>query len=193
MIARISGTLIAAEGGEIVVDVGGVGYELQVSLNTFFALPPLGAQVALLCHFVVREDAQLLYGFLDSAERALFRLLIKVNGVGPKMALAILSGMSVVELQRAVAGDDIARLTKLPGVGKKTAERLLIELRDKVDLSALGGAIDSAAATGSAADEAAAALAALGYRPADADKMIAKLNSAEMTTEELVKAALRNL
>ncbi len=193
MIGRISGSLIAAEGGEVLVDVGGVGYELQVSLNTLFALPPLGEPVVLVTHFVVREDAQLLFGFLDQHERSLFRLLIKVNGVGPKMALAILSGMTVAELQRAVAGDDIARLTKLPGVGKKTAERLLIELRDKVDLAGFEGHSDNPAGLNQAADEAVAALAALGYRPADADKMIAKVNSGELTTEALVKAALRNL
>ena len=194
MIGRITGQLAAAEGGEIVVDVGGVGYELQVSLNTLFALPPVGERVSLVTHFVVREDAQLLFGFLDQQERTLFRLLIKVNGVGPKMGLAILSGMSVTELQRAVASDDILRLTKLPGVGKKTAERLLIELRDKVDLSTFDSAAGALVDTASlAADEAVAALAALGYRSSDAEKMIAKVNSGELSTEALVKAALRNL
>ena len=194
MIGRITGQLAAAEGGEIVVDVGGVGYELQVSLNTLFALPPVGERVSLVTHFVVREDAQLLFGFLDQQERTLFRLLIKVNGVGPKMGLAILSGMSVAELQRAVASDDILRLTKLPGVGKKTAERLLIELRDKVDLSTFDSAAGALVDTASlAADEAVAALAALGYRSSDAEKMIAKVNSGELSTEALVKAALRNL
>ena len=194
MIGRITGQLAAAEGGEIVVDVGGVGYELQVSLNTLFALPPVGERVSLVTHFVVREDAQLLFGFLDQQERTLFRLLIKVNGVGPKMGLAILSGMSVTELQRAVASDDILRLTKLPGVGKKTAGRLLIELRDKVDLSTFDSAAGALVDTASlAADEAVAALAALGYRSSDAEKMIAKVNSGELSTEALVKAALRNL
>jgi len=193
MIGRISGSLIAAEGGEVVVDVGGIGYELQVSLNTLFSLPALGEPVVLVTHFVVREDAQLLFGFSDQRERSLFRLLIKVNGVGPKMALAILSGMSVTDLQRAVAGDDIARLTKLPGVGKKTAERLLIELRDKVDLAGFEGQSDNPAGRNHAADEAAAALAALGYRASDAEKMIAAVNSGELSTEALVKAALRNL
>ena len=194
MIGRITGQLAAAEGGEIVVDVGGVGYELQVSLNTLFALPPVGERVSLVTHFVVREDAQFLFGFLDQQERTLFRLLIKVNGVGPKMGLAILSGMSVAELQRAVASDDILRLTKLPGVGKKTAERLLIELRDKVDLSTFDSAAGALVDTASlAADEAVAALAALGYRSSDAEKMIAKVNSGELSTEALVKAALRNL
>lgn len=193
MIGRISGLLVAAEGGEIVVDVAGVGYELQLSLNTFFALPQLGERVELVTHFVVREDAQLLYGFLEHQERALFRLLVKVNGVGPKMALAILSGMSVSELQRAVACDDVARLTKLPGVGKKTAERLLIELRDKIDLAHFENDSIASVQTPLASDEAVAALAALGYKPSDAEKMINKIDGADLTTAELVKTALRNL
>src|SRR6187401_3630447 len=132
MIGRIRGKLVHKQAPHILVEVGGVGYELQVPMTTLFQLPELGAEVALVTHFVVREDAQLLYGFIEEGDRSLFRQLIRVSGVGPKLALAILSGMDAHSFARCVQRDDISSLTALPGVGKKTAERLLVEMRDKL-------------------------------------------------------------
>ena len=133
MIGRIRGILVDKQPPDILVEVGGVGYELQVPMTTLFQLPGLGSEVSLLTHFVVREDAQLLYGFIDERDRHLFRQLIKVSGVGPKLALTILSGMDAGSFARCVQRDDISSLVALPGVGKKTAERLLVEMRDKLN------------------------------------------------------------
>ena len=132
MIGRIRGSLVYKQPPDILVEVGGVGYELQVPMTTLFQLPELGSEVSLVTHFVVREDAQLLYGFIDERDRSLFRQLIKVSGVGPKLALTILSGMDSTSFARCVQRDDISSLIALPGVGKKTAERLLVEMRDKL-------------------------------------------------------------
>ncbi|MGS0729636.1 Holliday junction branch migration protein RuvA, partial [Shewanella sp. 0m-11] len=132
MIGRIRGLLIEKQAPEVLVDVSGVGYEIQMPLTSFFELPELGQEAVIYTHFIVREDAQLLYGFVSKQERSLFRLLIKANGVGPKLALTILSGMTAGEFVVCVERDDIATLVKLPGVGKKTAERLLVEMRDKL-------------------------------------------------------------
>ena len=132
MIGRIRGTVAQKQPPDILVEVGGVGYELQVPMTTLFQLPELGSEVSLLTHFVVREDAQLLYGFIDERDRGLFRQLIKVSGVGPKLALTILSGMDADSFTRCVHREDVAALVALPGVGKKTAERLLVEMRDKL-------------------------------------------------------------
>ena len=132
MIGRIRGVLVLKQPPDILVEVGGVGYEIQVPMTTLFQLPEVGAEVSLVTHFVVREDAQLLYGFIDERDRGLFRQLIKVSGVGPKLALTILSGMDSSSFARCVQRDDIASLVALPGVGKKTAERLLVEMRDKL-------------------------------------------------------------
>ncbi|MDE2452238.1 MAG: Holliday junction branch migration protein RuvA, partial [Burkholderiales bacterium] len=132
MIGRITGTLAEKSPPLVLVDVAGVGYEIDVPMSTFYNLPALGERVSLLTHFVVREDAQLLYGFLSAEERMTFRLLVKISGVGPRTALAILSGLSVAELAQAVSLQDGARLVKVPGIGKKTAERLLLELKGKL-------------------------------------------------------------
>ena len=132
MIGRLTGVIAEKSPPLVLIDVQGVGYEVDVPMSTFYNLPPLGDKVSLLTHFVVREDAQILFGFLTSEERATFRQLIKISGVGPKMALALLSGLSVAELAAAVTRQDAARLVKVPGVGKKTAERLLLELKDKL-------------------------------------------------------------
>ena len=132
MISFLVGSIAAKMPPLVVVDVGGVGYEVQASLNTFTALPEIGGQVKLLTHFIVREDAQLLFGFADDAERKLFRALIKVNGVGPKLALAILSGMDATNFGRCVLANDVKTLVQLPGVGKKTAERLIVEMKDRL-------------------------------------------------------------
>jgi Holliday junction DNA helicase RuvA len=195
MIGQIKGIIIAKQAPDLLVDVQGIGYEVLVSLGTFFDIPEIGGAVTLHTHFVVREDAQLLFGFATLEERALFRQLIKVNGVGPKMALAILSGMSASEFALAVHNNDIATLVKLPGVGKKTAERLVVEMRDKVDIAQIN---DFGSATaGKHPDikqEAESALTALGYKPQDAVKMISRVSDEEITsTEQLIRRALKNM
>jgi Holliday junction DNA helicase RuvA len=142
VIGRLAGLLAEKNPPQILIDCQGVGYEVWVPMSSFYQLPALGERLTLLTHFVVREDAQLLYGFATEAERAAFRELIRVSGIGPRMALAVLSGMSVTELAQAVAAQDGARLTKVPGIGKKTAERLLLELKGRLgpDLGAVGAA-----------------------------------------------------
>ena len=198
MIGRITGILLEKRAPELLVDVNGVGYEVLVSLTTFFDLPDAGAATTLHTHFVVREDAQQLYGFGSLHERELFRSLIKVNGVGPKMALTILSGMNPADFIRCVRHDDVAALVKLPGVGKKTAERLLVEMRDRVaDLSGDGGDNAPAAIASGVTDsvaEAESALVSLGYKPAEATKMVAHANQDDppADTSELIRRALKS-
>lgn len=202
MIGRIRGILVHKQPPDILVEVGGVGYELQVPMTTLFRLPELGTEVTLVTHFVVRDDAQLLYGFIDENDRALFRELIKVNGVGPKLGLTILSGMDASSFARCVQRDDISSLVALPGVGKKTAERLLVEMRDKLkDWFAPGAElagediVDSivAAASDIVAD-AEGALIALGYKPAEATKMVAAVNDDSATdSEDLIRRALKSV
>jgi Holliday junction DNA helicase RuvA len=201
MIGRIRGTLVTKRPPEILVEVSGVGYEIQVPMTTLFRLPELGVEVSLLTHFVVREDAQLLYGFVDEQDRSLFRQLIKVNGVGPKLALTILSGMDSASFVRCVQRDDISSLMALPGVGKKTAERLLIEMRDKLkdwlaqaawgDATAVEGSLQ-APLTDIVAD-AEGALIALGYKPQLASRMVAAINDESIDdSEELIRRALKS-
>ena len=201
MIGRIRGTLAAKHPPDILVEVGGVGYELQVPMTTLFQLPALGAEVSLVTHFVVREDAQLLYGFIDERDRGLFRQLIKVSGVGPKLALTILSGMDSASFARCVQRDDIAALVALPGVGKKTAERLLVEMRDKLkdwfgpldDRGAMLPGGGAAPAADKVAD-AESALVALGYKPQEASKAVAAANDDDVTSsEELIRRALKSM
>ena len=172
----------------MLVDVGGVGYELDVPMSTFYNLPALGERITLLTHFVVREDAQLLYGFLSEPERSTFRLLIKISGVGPRTALSILSGLSVAELAQAIAAQEPGRLVKVPGIGKKTAERLLLELKGKLgpDLAA-----PASLASGAQADIV-QALVALGYNDRDAATALKAL-PAEIGVSEGIKLALRAL
>lgn len=195
MIGRIRGILLEKQAPYLLLDVQGVGYEIQASLTTFFELPDIGQAATLHTHFVVREDAQLLYGFSSLAERQLFRELIKVNGVGPKMALAILSGMNAAEFVNCVKSKDIATLVRLPGVGKKTAERLVVEMHDRVEKWAV--ASDSAVASlqgSGAVQEAESALISLGYKEPEAVKMIAAVSSdnKEASSAELIRAALKN-
>ncbi|HAA46824.1 MAG: Holliday junction DNA helicase motor protein [Halomonas sp. 54_146] len=199
MIGRLSGQLVAKQPPWIVIDVHGVGYELETSMNTLVALPEVNESVSLFTHLTIRDDAHLLYGFGREHERALFRALIKVNGVGPKLALAILSGMDEDAFMRCVRDDDSKALTTLPGVGKKTAERLIIEMRDRfpdwkdkwedgsalLPLEATNG---RASAHNSLAD-AEAALVSLGYKLTEASKMLANLDP-HQSTEALIKAAL---
>jgi len=183
----------------ILVEVGGVGYELQVPMTTLFQLPELGAEVALVTHFVVREDAQSLYGFIEEGDRSLFRQLIKVSGVGPKLALTILSGMDARNFARCVERDDISGLTTLPGVGRKTAERLLVEMRDKLEYWQVSTATAGTAAGGPVpvidiTADAEGALITLGYKPQEASRMVAAVNDASVTdSEELIRRALKSV
>lgn len=195
MIGLLRGKLLIKQPPDLMLDVNGVGYEVQASMTTFYDLPELQAEVTLYTHFVVREDAQLLYGFSSQTERELFRHLLKVNGVGPKMALAIVSGMNPLEFQQVIHAADIARLSRIPGVGKKTAERLVIELRDrlpKTDASSNTNLPVSVATPSiSASDEAINALLALGYKPAQASQMIAAYEDQSLSVEDMIRQALR--
>lgn len=198
MIGRLQGKVVEKQAPDLLIDVQGVGYEVLVSLNTFFDIPEAGAVVTLHTHFVVREDVQQLYGFTKLSERSLFRNLIKVNGVGPKMALAILSGMSANDFAICVNNNDTATLVKLPGVGKKTAERLLIEMRDKIgdiDTTAGGaGAKGSLSVQSDLAKEAESALIALGYKPTDAAKIINRVADESVTDAgQLIRLALKSM
>ena len=190
MIGKLSGTLLEKNPPQVLVDCGGVGYEVDVPMSTFYGLPELGQRVALLTHFVVREDAQLLYGFATHAEREGFRQLIKVGGVGPRMALSLLSGMSVGELAQAVTAPEAGRLVKVPGIGKKTAERLLLELKGK--LGADLGLPAGAALPGDAHGDIGQALIALGYSDKEATAALKAL-PADVGVSEGIKLALKAL
>jgi holliday junction DNA helicase RuvA len=189
VIGSLTGTLASKHPPHLTVDCGGVGYEVEAPMSTCFVLPAVGAKLTLLTHLVVREDAQLLYGFATEAERRLFRALIKVNGVGPKLALTVLSGASVDDFARCIRDGDASQLTRLPGVGKKTAERLIIEMRDRLDIEPAPG---GAATPGKPGEEALAALVALGYKPNDAAAMVreAQRDGGDTTTEDLLRRAL---
>jgi len=190
VIGRLSGVLADKAPPQVLVDCNGVGYELDVPMSTFFNLPAVGERVVLLTHFVVREDAQVLFGFLTAAERATFRELVKISGVGPRTALAILSGLSVSELAAAVGRQDGARLVKVPGIGKKTAERLLLELKGKLapDLGAPAGATALSDTQGDIAQ----ALQALGYSEREAQAALKAL-PADVNVAEGIKLALKAL
>lgn len=201
MIGRIHGILLEKQAPRLLVDVGGVGYEIEVPLTAYYKVPEVGQPIILHTHFVVREDAQLLYGFIEKAERELFRVLIRVNGVGPKMALGILSGIEGAEFVRCVQDHDINTLIKLPGVGRKTAERLLVEMQDRLkDFSQWLPALPSTMAAGSTKrttrieiSEAESALIALGYKPQEAARAIAALDTEGLKSEDIIKQALRNM
>lgn len=188
MIGRLAGTLLEKSPPTVLVDVGGVGYEVDVPMSTFYHLPALGERVALLTHFVVREDAQVLFGFLSAEERATFRQLVKISGVGPRTALAILSGLSVADLAQAVTAQSSARLVKVPGIGKKTAERLLLELKGKLgpELAAPVGASTDAQA------DIVQALVALGYSERDAGAALKALPP-DVGVADGIKLALKAL
>ena len=190
MIGRITGTLLEKHPPQLLVDVGGVGYEIDVPMSTFYHLPATGARVTLHTHLIVREDAHLLYGFASDDERQLFRQLLKISGVGAKMALALLSGMSATELAQAVAAQDAGRLTKVPGIGKKTAERLLLELRDK--LPAFAPAVHGAAIVAVSSNDVLNALLALGYNDREASSAIKQL-APELSVSDAIRQALRFL
>jgi Holliday junction DNA helicase RuvA len=190
MIGRIAGQLLARNPPEILVDVGGVGYELDVPMSTFYDLPGLGERVVLLTHQVVREDANLLYGFLTAAERSAFRELIRISGVGPRMALAVLSGLSVADLTSAVALQESGRLIKVPGIGKKTADRLLLELKGKLGPELVGAQAQSAMADHSA--DILRALVSLGYSEKEAS-LAARQVPADASVSDGIKQSLKLL
>ncbi len=192
MIGRIAGTLLAKSPPMLLVDVGGVGYEIDAPMSTFYRLPAVGEPVLLHTHLLVREDAQLLYGFASEAERALFRQLLKVSGVGAKLALVILSGVAVDELLAIVADADAARLVRIPGIGRKTAERLILELREPLGRLASTPA-SVLAPRGDALQDAASALEALGYKPAEARAALRDLAAEDQSSEDLIRAALKRL
>ena len=197
MIGRLRGILVEKQPPRLLVDVQGVGYELEAPMSTFYELPAQGEEVVLRTHLAIREDGYTLYGFHAEQERSLFRNLIRVSGVGPKMALAFLSGMNTEEFLRCVRLRDIAALTRLPGVGKKTAERLVIEMQDRLstfDTQAVSNVGVAASAASSASEvliDAVNALLALGYKPHEAHQLLAGVDEEKYSSEELIRAALR--
>jgi Holliday junction DNA helicase RuvA len=191
MIGSLRGRISAKSPPQLTVEVGGIGYEIEAPMSTFFHLPALGAEVQLLTHLVVREDAHVLYGFGSEAERRLFRSLIKVSGVGPRIALGLLSGISVSEFQQCVQSQDVGALTRIPGVGRKTAERLIVEMRDRLAAPELTTGAPNVGGAGIPEAEAYAALVALGYRPAEATRLLKGAGTGTHSTEELIRRALQ--
>ena len=191
MIGYLHGRIAAKAAPAVTLDVGGVGYELEAPMSTFLNLPAVGESVRLITHLVVREDAHVLYGFATEEERRLFRNLLKVSGVGPKIALGVLSGMSVEGFARCVLGEDVATMTRIPGVGRKTAERLIIEMRDRVTTQP---SVPGLPGRGGGADphsEAFDALVALQYKPAEATRLLRAIEVGTHSTEELIRLALQ--
>jgi Holliday junction DNA helicase RuvA len=195
MIGRVRGVVLEKRPPLVVIDVNGLGYEIEAPMSTFYDLPALGETVTLFTHFAVKEDAHSLYGFSSERERSLFRSLIKVSGVGPRMALTVLSGIRAEDFIRCVEHQDVGTLTRLPGIGKKTAERLLMEMRDRIqDLFAapvLRGAPAALAAAGDPQSDAVSALIALGYKPAEASRLVQDLGEQAKTTEQIIRLALQ--
>lgn len=190
MIGSLTGVLASKQPPRLMLDVGGVGYELEAPMSTFYELPQVGSRLTLITHLLVREDAQLLYGFLTEPERILFRELLKVSGIGARIALAVLSSMSVGGFHRCIGNRDLVSLVRIPGVGKKTAERLLVEMADRLT-DDLSGGDDAAGRNAQPASEAESALLALGYRPAEITRMLSSVDTAGMSTESLIREALR--
>ena len=190
MIGRLHGTLVAKRPPWIVLDVHGVGYELEVPMSTLYDLPDVGREVTLLTHYAIKEDTAALYGFLRDEERALFRNLQKVSGIGARIALAVLSGVSANEFSRLVHEADITALTRIPGIGKKTAERIVVELRDRVDAGMLT-AQSRSSAPGTPQDEAIAALQQLGYKPVEAARLAKEATAEGDDAEAIIRKALR--
>lgn len=200
MIGRLRGTLAEKQPPHLILDVNGIGYELEVPMTTLYRLPALGEPVTLHTHLVVREDAHLLYGFAEKRERELFRELIRLNGVGPKLALALMSGLEVDELVRCVQAQDTSTLVKIPGVGKKTAERLLVELKDRFkaweNMPAIAPLVAEpklAATVSSAEADAVSALIALGFKPQEASRAVAAVEEKDLSSEELIRRSLKGM
>ena len=207
MIGLITGKILAKQPPEVLIEAGGIGYEVNMPMTSIYQLPENGEITTVFTHFVVREDAQLLFGFADKQERIVFRELIKANGVGPKLALTILSGMSAAQLVQCVGFEDVTTLVKLPGVGKKTAERLVVELKDRLSKLNLTAADDAVLIPGTPSldigntivpvndvrEEALSALVALGYKPAQASKVIQSVYKDGLTSEQLIREAQRSM
>ncbi|WP_229602915.1 Holliday junction branch migration protein RuvA [Vibrio parahaemolyticus] len=204
MIGRLRGILLEKQPPEVLIEVNGIGYEVQMPMSCFYELPNIGEEAIIYTHFVVREDAQLLYGFNTVKERALFREVIKANGVGPKLGLGILSGMTASQFVSCVEREDVSTLVKLPGVGKKTAERLVVEMKDRLKGWGAGDLFtpftdaaptDSAAASSNSAEEeeAVSALLALGYKPTQASKVVSQIAKPDMSSEQLIREALKSM
>lgn len=191
MIGFVRGKLVAKQPPVLLIDVNGVGYEVEAPMTTFYDLPETGKEIVLHTHLVVRDDAHTLFGFAKLSDRALFRSLIKISGVGPRMALAILSGMSADAFVRCIQDNDAAALTRVPGIGKKTAERLVVELRDRLGKGDSGAAELPAAGPANAVEEAVSALIALGYKPPDASRMVRGIDSKDLAVEEIIRRALQ--
>jgi holliday junction DNA helicase RuvA len=196
MIGTLTGVLAFKSPPHLLLEVGGVGYEVEAPMSTFYSLPPVGERTRLLTHLVVREDAHVLYGFASIEERTLFRNLLKVSGVGPRIALAILSGGTAASFARAVRERDAAALTRIPGVGRKIAERLIVEMRDRIDAPGAPAAGSGGAGVGAQGAEAEAygALVSLGYKPVEATRLLKGLGaeSSSLSTEELIRRALQS-
>jgi Holliday junction DNA helicase RuvA len=193
VIGRLRGTLIGKQPPSLLVDVGGVGYDVEAPMSTIYDLPGLGKEVVLLIHHAVKEDGITLYGFLHETERALFRNLLKVSGIGAKIALSVLSGVSTDHFARLVQAGDVVALTKIPGIGKKTAERIVVELRDRLDgvAGVPGVSPQRASAPLDAAGEATVALQQLGYKPAEVSRLVQKVAAEGDTAEAIIRKALR--
>jgi len=197
LIGFLRGKLAAKHPPVLLLDVGGVGYEVEAPMSTFYGLPGIGAEIMLHTHLVVREDAHILFGFGTERERSLFREVIKISGVGPRIALGILSGITVDEFHRCVEAQDAAALTRIPGIGRKTAERLIIEMRDRLKALATGQSFEVRGPAGAATTgpnpqaEAFSALVALGYKPVEVTRLLQKIDPAVTTTEDLIRHALR--
>ncbi len=200
MIGQIQGIVVEKNVPHVLIDVQGIGYEIETSMSTFFQLPEINQKIKLFTHLTVREDAHILYGFIDQEERLLFRTLIKINGVGPKLALAILSSIQPHAFVQCIQDGDAASLVRIPGVGKKTAERLVIEMRDKVSEWQLPTAMPAGPLTSqvalmnNAVSEATSALITLGYKPQEASKAINRINHDDsLSSEDLIRLALKNM
>lgn len=191
MIGTLRGLLTAKQAPQIILECNGVGYQVETPMSTFLELPPIGQEVFLYTHLQVREDAQILYGFASDAEKALFRSLLRVSGVGAKIALSVLSAMSVNDFQRCVRLEDTAMLVKIPGVGRKTAERLIIEMRDRLEKITGAEAAKTGVQSADPRTEAVDALVALGYKPAEIKKLLAQLETSDKSAEEIIRLALK--
>ncbi len=195
MIGRLRGILLEKQPPHLLIDVQGVGYEVEAPMTTFYNLPEINQEICLFTHLIVREDAQLLFGFYSEEERRMFRTLIKVNGVGPKMAVTILSSIEAQEFANCIQESDTARLIKLPGIGKKTAERLIVEMRDKLDGWEIKLSTSDPSQTPtalSAESDAISALVSLGFKPQEASRLIASIEIEGLDSEEIIRLALKN-
>jgi len=200
VIGRLKGILLEKKAPSMLVDVNGVGYEVDVPMTTFYELPKVGEEIVIYTHLVVREDAQSLYGFIRESDRALFRTLIKVSGVGAKLALALLSGITSHDFIKTIRSNDIATLTRIPGVGKKTAERLVIEMRDRLkellpetEVQTSATVIPDDALPPDAIKDAVSALIALGFKPPEASRMVSRIDSNGLASEEIIRQALQSV